>query len=351
MKLYTRQRGFTLIELLVVIAIIGVLVGLLLPAVQQAREAARRSSCGNNLKQMGLAMHNYASTNARKGDARFPASTNLYQDGTVNSYMNNMGTSGGRTNKNYSWMVFLLPFAEENNIFEELKTLSTNSGAQDPWSAPFSNAARNFARTTNVSFAVCPSWDPGIASNQQQDDNGVVTALDPPEAYSSRNGRFETNGSLTYRINLGRRYWQASMVGNSNHKGNTWRESRLGMNGGAYDGTPVDRGLLPFAEIKDGLSNTICVVENATAAEWTQWAHGWATWLSDNNAKADSMQHFTLTWKGWARNYYGGSSGHTGKVFGTLLCDGSTKFLSGSTPMSVYQAAVCRNDGSTLSLD
>ena len=121
MKVTHKRNGFTLIELLVVIAIIGVLVGLLLPAVQQAREAARRSSCGNKLKQQGLGLHNYASSNGRKGDSRFPPAFTLYQDGTSNSSLLNMG---GAVNDGYPWPIMLLPFMEQNNAFELVGQMS-----------------------------------------------------------------------------------------------------------------------------------------------------------------------------------------------------------------------------------
>src|SRR4026209_85045 len=89
-----RARGFTLVELLVVIAIIGVLVALLLPAVQAARESARRSQCSNNLKQIGIATHNYADTFR----GAFP----------VGGYNYGWGT----------WLVGLLPYIEQQNLYE-----------------------------------------------------------------------------------------------------------------------------------------------------------------------------------------------------------------------------------------
>ena len=118
-------RGFTLIELLVVIAIIGVLVGLLLPAVQQAREAARRSGCSNNLKQLGLAVHNYISAH----NAELPYSKDAMRAGSPTGVSKwNLSTNGS-----FSWIVYCLPFMEQNVLYDQIDftadgNASPNSG-------------------------------------------------------------------------------------------------------------------------------------------------------------------------------------------------------------------------------
>jgi len=109
MKLRSRSmnaHGFTLVELLVVIAIIGVLVALLLPAVQQAREAARRMSCSNNLKQLGIALHNYHDT------------YNKLPPGGLHFIAGN-GASGSSTSWGHNWATMTLPFFEQGNLHEQ----------------------------------------------------------------------------------------------------------------------------------------------------------------------------------------------------------------------------------------
>ena len=140
-----RRRGFTLVELLVVIAIIGVLIGLLLPAVQAAREAARRSSCQNNLKQIGLAMANYA--DAKK---KFPPGQLLI-------------TLAGTARKSISWSAFFLEFMEQNSIaisHADVPTGSFNSESPDSQlyvKAPLDSAWNRKAGSTVVPFYICPS--------------------------------------------------------------------------------------------------------------------------------------------------------------------------------------------------
>ena len=130
---HTSRRGFTLIELLVVIAIIAVLIGLLLPAVQQVRAAAARAQCQNNLKQMGIALHNYHDT-----AHSFPP-----------GYVSNFDASGNDTGPGWGWASFLLPQIEQHNLHDAIQF-------DQPVEGP-PNAA---VRVRPLKLYLCPADDP-----------------------------------------------------------------------------------------------------------------------------------------------------------------------------------------------
>lgn len=135
-----RSRGFTLVELLVVIAIIGVLVALLLPAVQAAREAARRSSCGNNMKQLSIAVHNFHDTHKV-----------LPPGGTADNRPFGTNTPNG-TGWGSSWFVQILPFIEQGTLYEKLQL-----GPSSAWGTADTTNNNTAANGLLIKSFVCPS--------------------------------------------------------------------------------------------------------------------------------------------------------------------------------------------------
>jgi prepilin-type N-terminal cleavage/methylation domain-containing protein len=142
-----RRRAFTLIELLVVISIIAVLIALLLPAVQAAREAARRIQCVNNLKQLGLAMHNYVSAN------------NSFPSGIV--FNANVapctGYYFGSSCQSTTWFVQTLPFIEGGSLFNAFNSAIGSEGPMYVTGYPYGYVVNSTVFTTRIGYLQCPS--------------------------------------------------------------------------------------------------------------------------------------------------------------------------------------------------
>lgn len=230
------RRGFTLVELLVVIAIIGILVALLLPAVQAAREAARRMSCGNNMKQLGLALHNYHDTFkvfppghlSQNALQRIAANVQANDNQTVDSFVGLTGNNGGALSAQYgpSWMQFILPFVEQQPLAD---LYNPGRLLADTTYAPHVQMVGSF-----IPSYTCPS-DAWAKVNTPGVLNSVPTINWARASYAVSTGRL-TAGSRLYRDN-----YKTLRVDYKGFAGN---------NGGAS-----------IATILDGTSNSVAVWE------------------------------------------------------------------------------------------
>ena len=174
------QRGFTLIELLVVIAIIAILIALLLPAVQQAREAARRTECKNKLKQLGLALHNYADTHKV-----FPPSPGA-------SVLNHDGSGSSHGWLRWSGLAYLLPFIDQAPLYNQI-----NFNHRYDSNAGFAAGNRDVSRTYLPAFA-CPSDPSAVQYKPEAAPSSYAFSAGPASGWSM--GRRNNPGMFTASV-------------------------------------------------------------------------------------------------------------------------------------------------------
>lgn len=334
----SRQRyGFTLIELLVVIAIIAILIALLLPAVQQAREAARRTQCRNNIKQLGLALHNYHDSHKVFPPAR------LHYTGTER---------GGCTWQNqpgHSWRVQILPYIDQAPLYGRIN-----------FDLHPANTGTNVANVMNVDIPAyrCPS-DPGNRPNA---------------AYAPLNYMVSIGSAADVRGEGGN---TTLLTGNSVNPDGYW--SAVVQNNGTQKGVFSSNSRTRMSEITDGSSNTLlasecrvgtklygnagneslCTTAKALAPDSTRsdrgysWFFGdWPTWYfscartPNFNRTTPDNGIFDCT------NFSGGGglaarSLHTGGVH-ALLADGSIRFVSDNIHLQTWQNLGNKADGNPI---
>ena len=325
------KRAFTLVELLVVIAIIGILVGLLLPAVQAAREAARRMQCSNNLKQIGLAMHNYHDTNRR-----FPFGSR------AGSTWSQVGIKDGT-----NWRISILPFLEQSSLYNSLNFGGSFGGGS----------------TAAVAF---------MGGNQ------ILSGYVFPN-YRCPSSALEVFPQ-TYITNTGG-------TGSFNNPGNGMGIHYVGLQGAAPtftwtqagyrdcgQGWSCDQGIMTVNESKsigditDGTSNTIIIAEQSgqvrktdlTSNYYGGWSGARRNYTVSGATCTDHWQTGTTCIRQPPnsqiddpgnrvpyRNNTTVNSFHTGGIQ-VALADGSIHFISNSIDFQSFKAMAIRNDGQVI---
>ena len=341
----TARRAFTLIELLVVIAIIAVLIALLLPAVQAAREAARRAQCLNNLKQIGLALHNYHST---IGSFSMTATT-AYSDPGVQT---NWGTWGA--------LALMLPYMEQRPIYDAIN-FNWNG-----WQGTVGPAVNRTVWNLKVNLFVCPS----DGMNGQENTNNYFGSVGATGAtfYSMTgstgifaNARTYSIADVTDGTSNTVAYSEAlvsTTVGSP--KGVKWRDgpSNTGTTSAGYsalDATGSLTGLLQdWATCNQWFATQRTMSQRGY--RWTTGALGetlFQTLIPPNSS--------TYPWNSCRMDcgkdcgalhsgYYNATSNHSGGV-NAAMADGSVKFIKSSIAMPVWWALGTRSNGEVISSD
>ncbi len=331
------RAAFTLIELLVVIAIIGVLIGLLLPAVQSAREAARRAQCVNNLKQIGLALHNFESANGF-----FPPSAIKSTGNQPSLHINvddgNQPLPKGRGRVSLYMFTLILPFMEQQPLYN---SYNLKLDSRDPINAT--------ATATPISTLLCPS-DP-----QDLDRLHTYTTTDTWTKQT-----YNVKFALTdYAVNNGLESTDAVVAGYIPDA--PYLSMLYNTHSASFDFKTYAR------DVTDGLSNTFMVDEDSArpyyyyahgnikpgvqtfpeviAGGWADYATGYGTdgYTLDGKAKPGPC-HTNCYNSNETYCFHPGGSNH---VFG----DGSVRFVKEALPIRIFMQLVSRGQGEVVSSD